>query len=241
MISTTRAIVLNNLHYGDSSLIVNLFTESMGRQTVFVKGAFSKKSPVRAAMFQPLHLLEIDLHHRANRQMQRISNVRIYCRLQTIPFDPVKSCIVMLIAEILYKTLKEEEGNPALFDFLLHVIQTLDLNERGTANFHILFLVHYSRYLGFYPNTENASDATWFDSTSGSYVFIPTASSPHAEYNRLLTQIFGISFESLDSLQLNHHQRNYLTEYLLNYYAIHVDNFGKLKSFPILQNIFQDE
>ena len=208
MIFNTRSIVLNQLRYGDSSLIVHLYTERMGRQTVFVRGVFSKKSPVSAAMFQPLNLIETDLHHRANRQMQRISNAQIYCPLQSIPFDPVKSCIAMFIAEILYKTLREEEHNPELFNFLLHSIQTLDLNDCGTANFHLVFLVHYSRYLGF--------------------------------YNHLLTQRFGMSFEHLDKFQLNHNQRNHIAEYILNYYSLHVDNFGKLKSFPVLQNIFQD-
>jgi DNA repair protein RecO (recombination protein O) len=240
LISTTRAIVLNHLRYGDSSLIVNLYTESMGRQTIFVKGASGKKSPVRAALFQPLYLVEADLHHRTNRQMQRVSNMQVYYPFQSISFDPVKNCIALFIAEILHKTLKEEEANPGLFDFLFHTIQTLDLNDCGTANFHLLFLVHYSRYLGFYPNTEQASDHTWFDSRNGNFVFIPTASSPLSEYNHLLTQLFGMSFERLDRLQINHHQRNYLTEYLLRYYSMHVDSFGKLKSFPVLQNVFQD-
>ena len=212
----------------------------MGRQAIFVKGAFSKKSAVRAALFQPLHLVETDLHHRANRQMQRVSNIQMYCPFQSIPFDPVKSCIAMFIAEILYKTLKEEEVNMELFHFLLHAIQTLDLNEHGTANFHLVFLVHYSRYLGFYPNTEQASNHTWFDSQKGTFELIPTASSPTPEYNHLLTQLFGMSFNHLDNLKMNHRQRNYLTEYLLGYYSTHVANFGKLKSYPVLQKVFQD-
>jgi len=240
LISTTRAIVLNHLRYGDSSLIVNLYTESMGRQTVFVKGAFSKKSPVRAALFQPLHIVEICLHHRDNRQMQRVSNVQMHYSFQSIPFDPVKTCIAMFIAEVLHKTLKEEEPNAGLFDFLLHSIQTLDLNDCGTANFHLVFLVHYSRYLGFYPNTEQASEFTWFDSRMGSFVTIPAVTSPLPEYNHLLTQIFKMSFDHLDNLSINHHQRNYLTEYILEYYSTHVANFGKLKSFPILRNVFQN-
>ena len=240
MVSTTRAIVLNHLRYGDSSLIVNLYTESMGRQTVIVKGAFSKKSAVRASFFQPLYIVETDLHHRSSRQMQRVSNMQMYYPFQTITSDPVKSCIVLFIAEVLYKTLREEEANRGLFDFLLHTIQTLDLNDRGTANFHLVFLVHYSRYLGFYPNTEQATADTWFDSQTGSFVFIPVSSSPTSEYNHLLKQIFKISFDRLDSLQISHHQRNYLTSYILEYYSMHVGNFGKMKSFPVLQNVFQD-
>ena len=164
---------------------------------------------MRAALFQPLHLVEADLHHRANRQMQRISNILIYYPFQSIPFDPVKSSIALFIAEVLHKTIKEEETNPELFSFLFHAIQALDLNDRGTANFHLAFLVHYSRHLGFY-----------------------------LKYDHLFPQLFEMSFDNLDNLQINHHQRNNLTEYLLEYYSIHVANFGKLKSFSVLRNIF---
>jgi DNA repair protein RecO (recombination protein O) len=212
MISATRAIVLNHLRYGDNSLIINLYTESMGRQVVFVRGIFSKKSAMRAALFQPLHLVETDLYYRANRQLQRLSNARMYYQFQTIPFDPVKNCIALFIAEILCKTLKEEEANAELFEFLLHTIQALDLNDHGTANFHLAFLVHYSRYLGFYLKYDHL----------------------------MLPQLFKLSFDNLNNLQINHQQRNYFTEYLLGYYSTHVANFGKLKSFPVLRNIFQD-
>ena len=207
----TRSIVLNQLRYGDSSLIVDLYTENMGRQTVFVKGAFGKKSRMRSALFQPLHLLEIDLHHRANRQMQRISNPNICYPFQTIHFNPVKCCIAMFITEVLYKTLKEEEANSEMFDFLYYSIQTLDLNEHGTANFHLAFLVQFSRYLGFY-----------------------------LKYEKLLPQLSEISFDKLDEVPLNHNQRNSLTNYLLEYYSMYVENFCKMKSFTILQNIFQE-
>jgi len=213
MITSTRAIVLNQLRYGDNSLIVDLYTENMGRQTVFVKGAFGKKSRTRAALFQHLHLIEINLHHRENREMQRISDVQINYNFQNIPYNPVKMCISLFIAEILYKTLKEEEKNRELFDFLIHTIQTLDLNDNGTANFHLVFLVHFSRYLGFYLKYKK---------------------------NDLLQKICEISFDNFDSLKCNHHQRNYLTNYLLECYSMYIDNFGKMKSFQILQNVFQD-
>jgi len=211
MIFVTRAIVLNHLRYGDNSLVVNLYTECLGRQSVFVRNAYSKKSTERIALFQTLHLLETELHHRANRQMQRATNISICCPFQSIPFDPIKNCIALFIAEVLYKTLKEEEANHDLFNFLFHTIQALDLNEHGTANFHLVFLVHFSRYLGFY-----------------------------LKYDHLLPQLTGLSFDNLDSLHINHYQRNSITEYLLDCYSTHVSNFGKLKSFLVLQNVFQN-
>ncbi len=155
MIVPTRAIVLNHIRYNDSSLIANLYTEALGKQTIFIQGAFKKKSAVRSVLFQPLYLIETEIHYRANRQMQRISDAYIFKPLKHIPFDPVKSSIALFVAEILNKTLKEEEQNLELFKFLIHSIEMLDLNDAGTANFHLIFLLHYTRYLGFYPDTIN--------------------------------------------------------------------------------------
>jgi len=205
----SRAIVLNSLRYGDDSLIVALFVEKLGRQSVFIKKTKNKQSGMRLALFQPLQIVEADFIHREKRQLQQIKNTQIFYHFYNIPFNPVKCCIAIFIAEILYKTLKEENKNVDLFEFLLQTIQTLDLNNTGTANFHIAFLIHYSRYLGFSLKHEN-----------------------------ILPQNFEIHFQNIDKLKLNRIQRNNITEILLERYALHVDNFGKLKSFPVLQSVF---
>ena len=239
MIVRTRSIVLNYFRYGETDLIVNLYTEELGRQTIFVKGAHNKKSAVRSVLFQPLYLVETEIHHRSNRQMQRISSIQVCQILQGIPFDPVKSSIAFFIAEILGKTLKEEEANPDLFNFLYQAIQTLDLNERGTANFHLLFLIHYTRYLGFYPHSEDSPDNLWIDLRQNHMMVFPLLPS-YMEFNQLLSRLYHTGFERLGDIHLDHHQRNELTEFILSYYSKHVDDFGKVKSFPILRNVFQD-
>ncbi|MDR1865715.1 MAG: DNA repair protein RecO [Bacteroidales bacterium] len=216
MIIHTRAIILNHLRYGESSLIAHLYTELLGRQAIFVQGVYSKKSQMRAALFQPLHIVETEIHHRDNRRMQRISHIRLLQPFHDLLYNPVKNGVALFIAEILGKTLKEEESNRDLFDFLLRALQTLDLIETGVANFHMIFLIHYTRYLGFYPNPDE----------------LPENAPP------LLMQLLNLPFEHLESLQISRHQRNCLTEYLLSYYAGHVDNFGKMNSFIVLRHLF---
>lgn len=240
VITRTRAIVLSHFRYGDNSLIVNIYTELLGRQTVFIKGAFSKKTPMRAGLFQPLYVLETEIHHRANRQMQRLSDMQILIQFQSIPFDPIKSSIALFIAEILNKTLREEEANPDLFDFLYHAIQTLDLSDKGVANFHLIFLLHYTKYLGFYPNTSYLSDNARFNIRKGGFEIFPTITSVDDPTNQLLSQLLETGFEKLENLQMNYNQRNNLTDFLLEYYSAHMDNFGKVKSLSVLQNVFHD-
>jgi DNA repair protein RecO (recombination protein O) len=240
LIVGTRAIVINHLRYGDSSLVVNLYTESHGRQAVFVKGVFGKKSSKRLVLFQPLHLIEISLHYRPNRKIQQLSDVRICQPLHNIPFDPLKSSIALFIAEMLYKTLREEVQNPLLFDFLWSAVQTLDLSEKGTANFHLLFLVHFTRYLGFYPDKENLREnyRTVADRCDFPAAHFGSFLSP--DFSSLLSGLFRLSFEYMDSIQMNRYQRNRLTEYLLGYYSVHIANFGTPKSLSVLQNLFRD-
>ncbi|GHT21274.1 DNA repair protein RecO [Bacteroidia bacterium] len=216
MIVSTRAIVLNHIRYGESSLVVHLYTEQLGRQTVFVKGAFGKKSQMKASLFQPLYIIETSIYHRDKRQMQRISNIRVLQPFHNILMHPMKSSIALFIAEALTKTLREEECNKELFAFLSQSLQALNLMDKGVANFHLIFLIHLTRYLGFYPNLQEFS----------------------ANMPDFLTHLMTLSFEHLETLEINHTQRNQMMEYILSYYAIHVENFGKMKSFMVLQQVF---
>src|SRR5690606_29780945 len=79
----------------------------------------------------------------------------------------LKSSIVMFLSEVLSATLKEEEANPTLYEFLETTLQWLD-HESEFANFHILFLIKLSKHLGFYPETTN-QDLPYFDLRSGTF------------------------------------------------------------------------
>ena len=57
--SKTRAIVLQSIRYGDSSLIVKMLTEEFGLQSYMVKGVLGKNSKMKPAHFQNMNLLEI--------------------------------------------------------------------------------------------------------------------------------------------------------------------------------------
>ncbi|MDR3094836.1 MAG: DNA repair protein RecO [Bacteroidales bacterium] len=217
MIVNTRAIVLNHVRYGESSLVVHLYTEQLGRQAVFVKGAFGKKSQLKASLFQPLYLIETSIHHWDKRQMQRISNIRVLQPFHDILMHPIKSSIALFIAEALTKTIREEDANKELFAFLSHSLQTLNLMKKGTANFHLIFLIHLTRYLGFYPNLQEFS----------------------ADMPDFVTHLMTLSFEHIETLEISHSQRNQMMDYILSYYALHVDNFGKMKSFMVLQQVFK--
>src|SRR5512133_3092423 len=137
MLIKTRAIVLHHVKYGESSLIVTLYTERHGRMTCMVSGIRSKKTHLSLTFFQPLTLLEAEIYYRPNREVHRLKELSCPFHYTSIPFAITKSTISLFIAEILWLTLREEEANEELFNFLFHAFQLLDTKDEGVANFHL--------------------------------------------------------------------------------------------------------
>ncbi|MCK7537534.1 MAG: DNA repair protein RecO C-terminal domain-containing protein [Marinilabiliales bacterium] len=104
--------------------------------------------------------------------MQSVKEVRNAFVFSAIPYDLRKSSVALFIAEILYKTIREQEANYELFEYLFHTIQMLDLKPDGISNFHLYFLIQLTKYLGFYPANSYSEINPYFDLQNGSFVAI---------------------------------------------------------------------
>ena len=163
MLTKTQAIVLHSLKYGETRLIVDMFTRNYGRLSFIVNIPKSSKAKVKKQLFQPLTLLEIEVDVRQKVQLQKLSDVRLAAPFLSIPFDPYKLSISLFVAEFLYYALRSEQRNELLFDYLENSILWLDGQDGHYANFHLVFLMRLSRLLGFYPNMEDYKSGDYFD------------------------------------------------------------------------------
>jgi DNA repair protein RecO (recombination protein O) len=233
MLNKTRAIVLHHIKYGESSLIVTLYTEKYGRIACMVNGARSKKGKFQTTLFQPLTLLDADFYYRRNRELQRLKEVSCPFSYNTIPFNISKSTIALFLAEVLYLTLREEESNPSLFAFLFHALQLLDTKDEGSTNFHLWFMLHLSGYLGIFPEEKGISGQEAF--SSDLQVFYTLSSEASATLRLMLDSPQGPP----DKMRITNQDRTLLLERIIRYYAMHLDGFSRLKSFTVLQEVFR--
>ena len=155
MLHKTRGIVLNYIRYRETSIIVKIYTELFGIQSYIVNGVRSSKSKTnRIAFFQPLTLLDLVVYHKSKEQtLHRLSEVKCSIPFKSLPFDFIKSSMAMFLTEILVKTLKEEEKNESLFDFLQDSILELENSAERFENFHLMFMAKLAFYLGFGSET----------------------------------------------------------------------------------------
>jgi len=240
MLHKTKGIILSHLKYGDTSVVATIYTEALGRKSFLVQGVYKKKAKFHSSFFQPFTLLELEIDSNPRRELQRIKEINLY-PFHSLPFDVTKSTIALFLSEILYKTLKEEEPNPPLFEYLFHAIQFLDMKETGIANFHLVFLVNLTKYLGFYPLQNYSEVENLFDPVNGKFSQSLTSSSVNSDrvLSQWVHQLLNISFEDMELLQLNHQTRNSLLKLIIEYYNLHLGGLTNVKSLPVLQSIFE--
>ena len=152
MLVKTEAIVLHAFKYGETRIIVDMFTREQGRLSFIVPLPKTQKSRLKKQYFQPMTLLEVECDLRQRVQLQKLKDARMLTAYTNIPFSPEKLAISLFTAEFLYHALRSEQKDVPLFSYICDSMLWLDTVETGFANFHLTFLMRMSRFLGFYPN-----------------------------------------------------------------------------------------
>ena len=156
-----------------------MFTELEGRISFITRIPKTAKGKIKKQYFQPLTLLDLEFDYRPRTSLQRIKEVRILRPYGSIPFDPVKSAILLFLSEFLYYVTRGEQQNAHLYNYICASMEWLDEAEHDYANFHLVFMMRLSRFIGFFPNLDAYQAGACFDLRNATF----TASAPlHSDY-----------------------------------------------------------
>ena len=215
MISKTRGIVFRYVKYRETSIIATIYTEEYGLQSYIINGIRSAKSKKSIASFAPLSLLDLVTYQKKNADVQRISDWKRSVILSDLFLDLRKSTMAMFLSEVLFKTVKESDPFPEMFEFIYHSVEWLEHAEEGLSDFHLQFLAKLSRYLGFGLDHY-------------------TSDSSMELLQKLSLESYGYRFN------LNREIRKENLERILLFYKEHIDGFSQVKSLEVLKEVFDD-
>ncbi len=237
-IITTKAIVFSTIKYGDTSLIVKCFTLEEGMKSYMIKGVLkSKKGKLKAAYFQPLTQLQLTASHNNKGNLNTIREAHVSIPYESIPLKIIKQTIILFLSEILSTIIQEEEKNEGLYNYIETALIWLDTHD-AISNFHLLFLLNLSKYLGFYPDTSNLN-ATAFSLLEGSFT--------NSSYEKLtlintdltlFKKLLGINFDAIHTISFNKRERQTLLRIIIQYFELHLEGFKKPKSLDVLETVF---
>jgi DNA repair protein RecO (recombination protein O) len=239
MLHRTDGIILHTVKYAESNIIAKVYTSEFGLQSYMISGVRGKKSKHKSALLQPLSLVSLIVSNSGKGGLQRITEINLLQPYTDIPYNVIKSSIIIFLNEILYKVLKEEHADQDMFEYIKNALLILDLKQESCSNFHIYFMTQLSRYLGFAPQEATGPQHLFFDLKEGR--FLPVVPS-HSHYlssanSRLFQEFMHAGFENFHLLKTDRLQRKELLQGLILYYQFHITAFGEIKSLSILEEI----
>ncbi len=236
----TKGIVLKTIKYGETSLIVEILTEAKGIRKYIINGVRSAKAKSPASLLQVMSLVEIVAYENEGKELNRLKEVRPFYVYRSLPFEIRKGSIGLFMAEVCQKTIKEQETNPSLFEFLSGTFQWLDETADSVANFHLAFLVRLSVFLGFVPNGRYSMERPFFDLMEGMFCAAPPGHMHYLleEKSILLDRLLATPMTQSYTLHLTREERKAMLGHLIAYYRLHVERLPEINAYEVLREVW---
>jgi DNA repair protein RecO (recombination protein O) len=143
--------------------------------------------------------------------------------------------------ELLQKTLKQPEPNPDLFHFIEDAFMHLDISdELVVANYPLFFALQLSGFYGFRFSDSYTTKNHFLDLQEGEFVGQQPSHSYYLEANHsfITSQLLKVMQpHELSQIRLNKETRRVLLQAYQLFYALHIQDFGTMKTLPVLQEV----
>ena len=189
-------------------------------QSYIVNGVRSAKASNKMSLFQPLTLLDLVVYHKENASIMRIKEVRCFYHYQSIYHDVKKSTISLFLNEVINKSIKEETHASEVCKFMFESLETLDRMASNFENFHLIFLIKLSRYLGF--GLHNSTD-------------ILTGKMLNINEELIFNSLIDADYDTV--LTMTKTQRRELLDLIIQFYKAHTENMSEIRSIEVLREV----
>lgn len=239
----TKGIVLRTVKYGETSVIVLIFTEKFGIQSYLVNGVrtSTKKGSGKANLFQPAAILDLVVYYNELKQLNRIKEFKWSHLYKNILSDVPKNAVSLFMVELLTKCLKQPEVNEDLFNFCEDAFIYLDESSPAVmANFSLYFALHLSSLLGFQIHNVYSAKNHFLDLQEGSFTDIQPdhLNFMEGKFAEITSDLLKVMQPSeLEQIKLNHETRRQLLHAYEVFFALHVQEFGTMKTLPVLREV----
>jgi len=238
MLTKTKGIVLRKLNYGETSLIVDIFTEEHGLMSYIIGGVRKANSRMGSALLQLMAIVEIVAYHSEGNKLHRIKEVQAAYVFENIPGDVRKDAIILFLAELCSKVIRQTERHQELYTMIDNAVRSLDQAKEQFADSHLLFMLRLADHLGFGPEQKQDSRQEFFDLLEGRF----TSSYPDHQYYIVDPDLFNqyliaAKHNTAQNIAPSRTIRNNMLDTLLLYFQLHLDKMPEMHGHKVLREV----
>lgn len=247
MLLTTQGLVLHTIKYGETSVIAKVFTRDLGLCSYIIKGVRTPKGRTKQNLLQPLSHLEMTVYNNPKKDLQFVKEMRPETHDNNYSVDGVRMALRFFMDEVLYKSLKENEPNQSLFDYVVDELHKVDASEQDAYQ-PIKFLIHTASHLGIEPMDNYSAHEPFFNLKEGRFLSSPTPFMEQSLQNGDIDYYLDADssrhihacLSSRETTPLmTARQRSTTLGNLLEYYHIHLSDFNNFKSHEVLHSVLR--
>lgn len=238
---STPALVLHTTAYSETSVIAKMFTRQLGVRSYIMKGVRKEGSRTKRNLLQPLSYLDMVVYVNPKTTLNYVKEVAPHIShapaIAPDGNEAVRNAVVFFMTELLYKTLREEEPDQGLFDYIVEALEQLQepLSPRH-AQMPLLFMLRLTRYLGIWPRDNYSRREPFFDLQEGCFRSAGETAMD-AECSRVLHEYLQALEHREEPPRVGLQQRTQLLNWLLEYFKMHLAGFKNFNSHEILHTI----
>lgn len=220
----SQAIFLHRINYSDSSLIITCYTRDKGIRKYIFRGA--KKKAQHLFAMAPL---ELTYSESAKSELNVLYETQLLFRPH-FQESPVKSAIAFFMAEVLRKTLPDQQADEELFLFIMEKLQQL---EQDIPLYYeaLIFLCDLTKFLGITPLI--SGDSPVFDVREG--IIGVYAAENSALINGPEVVLLKNLFSKQEVNNFDKGIRDKALNLLLSYYSVHIPSMKQVETLQVVR------
>ncbi len=249
MLNKAQIIVLHTIKHGDNGFVIQCYSNTAGRTALYLR--VSAKNRIILSNLHRLNILDV-ITYNSGSSMLTLRELVPSVRLDSLRTNIYKSTMAIFLSELIVKCVRESEQNMHLYNFLVSSIKVLEHLEEGIANFHIHFMVHLCKLLGFMPTDNYSQELSVFD--IGRAMFrepqyfydsreecLRVAACGEAftpQQSLLMHQLLNTRVIDIAGIKCNGDMRLQFAKQMLNYISHHLGIVLEIKSLDVLHEVF---
>ena len=241
MIHKTEGIVLNNTKYSENSVICNIFTREYGKVGFIINGVRNNKGAIKNSHIQPLNLVELDMYYNTSKSLQRIKDLKVTPHLHDLHSNPIKISISFLMTELLSKSIREEEKNEELFEFIrTNVLMTNNSSKNELSNYPSYFILNLASILGHNIANDVLHNSSELHNSNNQGIYssrsLSTITFNSEEKDRILSLLTD-AYQNIIGENWSKIERTLILNKSLDYFQSVVLENSKVKSLSIIRDV----
>lgn len=239
----TEAIVLRKLDYGDSSRIIQFFSEEFGKLPAIIKGARSPKSKF-GLVFDSFNYVQIVFYKKESRDIQLVKDVDLLNHFGNIKEDLDRIQYASAIVELLSNLLTENEAHKKLFKGSVKAFELLNNPDRDPKLFFAKYFIFFIKEIGYAISIDvcsqcgsliNSDQPVGFNYDSG--IICSECKSDrlvHLELEKELFNLFICLNHKKTEIKYNQRDLDRIIRMLEKFLKYNIHEFKGLKSLELL-------